>query len=114
MRVGIGELNTRVTFFEFVPNAGPEPGEAEANLLYSCWASVDKVWMKDMEQAKTNGTLEDLTVIIRDPRGDYIPSNKHYLGIDDGRFFGNRYNIKTVQPDMRDKRFMTVIAGLVS
>lgn len=110
----IGELNTRVTFYEFAPNNGPEPGESEISILYSCWASADRVRFRDMEQAKANGTLEDVTLIIRDPRGDYIPDNKHYVGIDDGRYFGRRYNIKTYQPDLKDKRFMVIIAELVS
>lgn len=110
----IGELNTRVTFYEFAPSDGPEAGESEIRNLYSCWAAAEKVWMRDVEQAKANGTLEDVTLVIRDPRGDFIPSNHHYVGIDDGRFFGKRYNVKTIQPDMTDKRFMLVIAGLIS
>ena len=110
----ISELNTRVTFYKFEAPDGPEPGESEMHMLYSCWAAIDKVWMRDVEQAKTNGTLEDITLVIRDPKGDYIPDNLDYIGIDDGRYLGNRYNIKTVQPDLNDKRFMLIIAGLVT
>lgn len=108
----INELNTRVTFYKFSPNDGPEPGEEEMQVLHSCWASVEKVRARDLEQAKANDTLEDVTIIIRDSRMDYVPRNSHYVGIDDGRYFGKRYNIKTYQPDLKDKRFMTIIAEM--
>lgn len=108
------KLNTRVSFYEFRANDGPEPGESEKYTLYSCWALVEKVWMRDLEQAKASGTLEDLTITIRDPMYDFTPTNKMYIGIDDRRYHGTRYNIKTVQPDMEDKRFMRVIAGAVT
>lgn len=110
----IRELNTRLTFYNFQAHNGPEPGEEEIAILYSCWGAVDKVWLKDLERAKENGTLEDMTLTIRDPRAEYIPDTTHYVGVDDGRFFGNRYGIKTVIPDMQDKRFMTVVVGLVT
>lgn len=112
-RANSGDLRTPVTFYEFVPNQGPEPGESEQRILFESWAKVDKVWLRDLEQAKANGTLEDITITIRDPQSDYLPSNKHYIGVNDSNFFSKRYQIKSVQPDMQDKAFITIVAGLV-
>ena len=81
-RVNTGDLRVPVKFYEYKPNDGPEPGEKVENILYECLAKVDNVWMKDLEQAKTNGTEEDITITIRDPLDDYIPTNKHYVSVD--------------------------------
>ncbi|GGP17243.1 phage head completion protein [Oceanobacillus neutriphilus] len=113
-RIRISDLKTRVSFYKYIPKKGPEPGEDEKERLYDCWAKIDSVWLKDIELAKTNGTLEDLTIVMRDPRITYTPSNKHYIEIKDNAFKGKRYNVKSVQPDMQDKQFITVIAELVA
>jgi head-tail adaptor len=107
-----GILNTRVTFYKFVPNDGPEPGEVEERALYKAWAKVDEVWLKDIEIAKSNGTLSDVTITIRDPRGTYQPNNMHYLSIDSAYYKEKRYNIKHVQPDLQNKRYIRIVAGL--
>lgn len=112
-RVHSGELRTPVTFYEYAPNNGPEPGENEKRTLYNSWAKVDEMWLKDLEQAKTNGTMSDVTIIIRDPGREYIPTNKHYISIDDLHYKDYRYNIKHVQPDVLDRDFINVIAELV-
>lgn len=108
-----GDLRTPVSFYEYAPNDGPEPGEQEKHVLFECFAEVQKVWLRDLEQAKANGTLEDITVRIRDPYGSFTPDNKHYIGVNDRNHFGKRYNIKSVQPDSRNNGFLIVIAGLV-
>lgn len=113
-RIRISDLKTRVSFYEFIPKPGPDPGETEKKELYSCWAKVDSVWLKDLEQAKTNGTLEDLTIVIRDPRGTFPPNNKHFLEVKKEGYSDKRYQVKSVQPDWQDKQFITVVAELVS
>ncbi|MFD9626977.1 phage head-tail adapter protein, partial [Peribacillus muralis] len=65
----------------------------------------------DMEMAKSNGTLSDITITIRDPQADYIPTNKHILFIDND-MYQERYNIKHVQPDLQNKEFIKIVAGL--
>lgn len=111
-RVHTGELRTPVTFYEYQSHNGPEPGEKEKKILYKSWSKVDEVWMRDLELARQNGTESDLTITIRDPMHDYIPTNKHYLSIDDSFYRDNRYNVKQVFPDLQDRRFIKVIAGL--
>lgn len=105
-----GKFNSRISFYEYAPNAGPEPGEKEKNVLYECWAKIDDVWFKDIEIAKSNGTLSDLTITIRDPRSTFSPSNKHYISINTPEYKGKHYNVKHVL--LKNKDFITVVAGL--
>lgn len=113
-RVNNGDLRTPVIFYEYAPNNGPDPGETEKKELFKAWAKVDTVWAKDLEQAKATGTVEDLTITIRDPFDSYRPSNKHYVEIDDVYYKGKKYNVKHVQPDLNNKDFIKIIAGLKS
>lgn len=113
-RVHTGELRTRVTFYEYGSNTGPEPGESEKQILYETWAKVDEVRAKDIEIAKSNGTLSDLTITIRDPRGTFIPSNKHYIQVHAPEYLNLRYNVKLAQPDLQNRDFIKVISGVSS
>lgn len=109
-RLRSGDLRTPVTFYEYQENDGPMPGEKPKKHLFKCLAKVDEMWLKDMEVAKQNGTISDVTIIIRDPIGSYVPTNKHYLSIDDPIYKDNRYNIKHVQPDVQDRSFINIVA----
>lgn len=111
-RVNTGELRTRISFYEFAPNDGPLPGEKEKVVVYETWGKVDSVWSKDVEIAKANGTLSDLTITIRDPRGSFSLSNKHYVQIQSPEYESLRYNIKQVQPDLQNRDFIKVISGV--
>ena len=111
-RAGTGDLNTPIRFYQYAPKSGPEPGEGEDKLLYTAWAKVDNVWMKDLELAKSNGTLSDLTITIRNPQGDYIPTNKHYMDIEVPEYIGKRYNVKQVHPDLQNTGFLTIVGEL--
>lgn len=111
-RVNTGDLCTPIMFYEYAANEGPEPGESEKNVLYQTWAAIDNVWLKDLEIAKANGTLADITIKIRDPQADYIPNNKHYLSIDAPEYHDKRFNVKHVQPDLQNRKFITIVAGL--
>ncbi|MFC4387517.1 phage head-tail adapter protein [Gracilibacillus marinus] len=112
-RVHSGELRTPVMFYKYIPKPGPEPGEQEEDILYECMAKIDQVWMKDVELAKSNGTLSDITITIRDPLDDYIPTDKHYIAIDHPHYRNNRYNVKHVQPDPQNNRFINIMARQV-
>ncbi|MDM8098663.1 MULTISPECIES: phage head completion protein [Oceanobacillus] len=109
-RVHSGQLRTPITFYEYAPNDGPEPGESQKSVLYECMCKVDRVWLKDLELAKSNGTLSDITITIRDPQGDYRPNNTHYLEIDDVDYKDLPYNIVTAQPNLQDRRFIDIVA----
>src|SRR4051812_1387383 len=111
-RVNTGELRTRVTFYEYAPNEGPIPGESVKSVLYETWAKVDEVWSKDLEIAKSNGTLSDLTITIRDPHGDFFPTNNHYVQVHVPEYENLRYNVKQAQPDLQNRDFIKVISGV--
>lgn len=113
-RVNTGDLRVPVKFYEYKPNDGPEPGEQIEKVLFECLAKVENIWMKDLEQAKTNGTVEDITITIRDPLDDYIPSNKHYVSVDARGYRDKDFNIKDNFPDPQNSAFIKVIAGITS
>lgn len=113
-RVNTGELRTKVTFFEYAPNKGPEPGESQKKELHTTWAKVEEVWMRDVEQAKSNGTLTDVTIIIRDPLEDYWPTNKHRFEIHSREYEGVVFEISKAQPDLQNHQFVNVIGQVSS
>lgn len=112
-RAHAGELRTPVKFYEYRPKKNsPYPDEHEYALLYECWAKIDQVWLKDLEQAKASGTVSDVTLIIRDSQGEYIPTNKHYVWIDAIEYNDFVYNIESAQPDLQNRDFINIVAQL--
>lgn len=112
-RIRSGDLRIPVIFYEYQENDGPMPGEKEKKILFECFAKVDGIWLKDLERAKQNGTLSEITVIIRDPIGSYRPSNKHYIEIDD-ELYPDPYNINHVQPDVQDRSFINIVGRVAT
>lgn len=106
-----GKLNTVVYFWEYQPNSGPEPGEKEKKVLYSTRAEIYAPSRKDLEILNGTGTKEGTTIIIRDPRGKYIPINNHFVEIKDYRLSGN-WNILDVRNDIAENRFITILLGI--
>lgn len=112
-RIRLSDLNTRVTFCEYRPKKdSPYPDEKEYAVLYDCWAKVDRVWLKDLEQAKSNGTVSDVTLTIRDPMQEFIPTNKHFIKIDSFDYEHLVYNVTSSQPDLQNRDFITIIASV--
>lgn len=118
-KIGIGDLRTPVSFFEFVPNDGPEPGELEKEELYKCTALVYNPSMKDMSILDAKGTKEALTIKIRDPHKCYLPDNKHKVEVKDYRCEKADGSLKVweivdVAQDFEDNRFVKIILRLTS
>ncbi|WP_438723687.1 phage head-tail adapter protein [Enterococcus sp. DIV1420a] len=112
-QVVAGDLNMPVTFFESTPENGPEPGEVKKKILYECTALVYNPSIKDREILHVKGTQEGLTIKIRDPHQDYIPTNKHKVIIDDYRILpaDKEWEIIDVAPDFEDNRFIKMVLG---
>lgn len=111
-RVGAGELRTPVTFYELTPNSGPEPGVSQEKVLFKTWGKIDHVWLRDLEQAKANKTLSDVTITIRNPRGEYFPTNRHHIVIQSPGYENLKYNVEHVQSDFPNTLFMTIVGRL--
>lgn len=105
-------MRTRVEFYEYKPVPGPYPDQVEKALVYWCWAKVDKVWTKDLEQAKANGTLSDVTLTIRDPYPTYMPSNKHFMKVCAREYESFVYNVSEATPDLQERDFYRIIGKL--
>lgn len=112
-RLRSGDLRIPVTFYEYEEKIGPLPGQKEKKILFECQAKIDGIWLKDLERAKQNGTVSEVTVIIRDPIGSYIPTNKHFIKINDV-LYPESYNINHVQPDVQDRSFINIVGKLAT
>ncbi|EJA0902456.1 head-tail adaptor protein [Listeria monocytogenes] len=108
-KIQSGDLRTPVAFFEYQPANGPEPGETEKITLFECFAEVYKPSMKDLEILHGTGTKEAVTINIRDTKGEYTVSNKHYVEILDYRYLGKRFNVIDVSPDLQNNRFVNIL-----
>lgn len=113
-RIHNGELRTPVTFYEYAPHAGPEPGEVEKSELFTTFAKVDSVWTRDLTQAKATGVMSDVTLFIRETHGEYIPDTKHYLSIEMPEYKNKRYQIKDVAPEPQLRDFVRIVAEVVN
>lgn len=113
-KIVAGDLNTPVTFFEYVPSAGPDPGNEKEKILYECTALLYKPSMKDREILNGLGTSEGITIKIRDPFTDYLSTNKHKVLIEDYRYKDKVWEVKDVSYDFEDNNFVKVILGATS
>lgn len=109
MKFNSNKLNERVTFCEDISKSvNGLPQRPVTEELYSCYAAVQDAKESDTQTSINNGSKFVKTVIIRDPRGDYYPNNKHYLIHD-----GERYDIVYVKKDYQDKAFIRVYCEVV-
>ena len=113
-RISSGDFRTKVEFYEYEPVEGPEAGEEVKKTLFVSFAKIDEVWMRDLELAKYNGTLSDLTIRIRDPFKVYVPTNKHLLKIYAAGYEKTVYKIKEVQPALQSRDVVKIIAEVKS
>ncbi|WP_024348192.1 phage head-tail adapter protein [Lacrimispora indolis] len=109
-----GTLRTPVTFYEYAPDTGPEPGESQKAILYECYAEIYNPSMKDIQIMEVRETKEAVTLLIRDTKGEYIPTNKHFVTIHDYRYVNKVFNVLDVRPDLSNNDFITILAGLYS
>lgn len=112
-KVHSGKLRTAVDFYEYGPS-GPEPGDYEKTSLFTCFAEVYNSSMKDLELLSTVETKEAVTITIRDTKGEYTVTNKHFVEIFDYRYTGKRFNVIDVRHDVTNNDFVTVVLGLKS
>lgn len=109
-----GALRTPVTFYEYAPNSGPEPGQSKKAVLHNCFAEVYNPSMKDLTVMNATRTREAVTIRIRDTAGEYIPTNKHFAQLDDYRYKDKIFSVADVRNDLTDNRFITILLGLKS
>lgn len=109
MKFNSKDLKERVTFNEDISqsiNGLPQPPTPKE--LYSCYACIQDSKESDTQTSISTSSKFIKTIIIRDPRGDYKPSNKHYVIHD-----GIRYDIKYIKPDYRDKSFLRIYGEVI-
>ncbi len=107
-----GNLRTPIEFYEYQPHKGPDPGEEEKKVLYTCFAEIYNPSMKDLEILNSIETKQAVTIKIRDPHEDYLPINKHFVEVLDRRYQSIRWNIIDVRNDFSDNRFITILLAV--
>lgn len=112
-KITAGDLHTPVVFYESVPDDDFFPGESDDQELYHCTAEIYNPSMKDRDILNSVETEQAVTINIRDPRGDYVPTNKHVVEIDDYRYKNIRWNILDVRNDFANNAFITLLLGVV-
>lgn len=104
MKFDSHKLTERITFcLEVNKRVNGMPAKSQVEDLYDCYACVQDARESDTQTSLNTGTKLIKTFIIRDPRGDYKPSNKHYILFDE-----QRYNIVYVKPDYQDKSYLRI------
>lgn len=112
-KVQSGSLRTPVVFFELTPAEGPEQGEDIKRVVHECFAEIYNPSMKDMEKLKTVNTKQAITINIRDTKGEYVPTNKDFVKIQDYRYKDITWNIVEVRPDFENNAFITLLLGVL-
>lgn len=107
-----GALRTPVTFYENAPSSGHAPGPREKKVLYDCFAEVYNPSMKDIQVMAVSGTKEAVTIRIRDTKGEYTPTNKHFVSVQDYRYIDKVFDVLDVRPDLQNNNFVTILLGL--
>ncbi|MGE6379769.1 phage head-tail adapter protein [Peribacillus muralis] len=130
-KIGSGELRTPVSFYQYAPHNGPEPGEGELVQVYECFAEVYSASMKDIEilnsgreqqQLKFINTKNAVTINIRDSFGEFFPDTEHYAEVQDDRYSKMidgerkfiRFNVIDVRPDLTKNDFITVLLAAIT
>lgn len=112
-KVQSGSLRTPVVFFTTTPNNGPEQGADVKTIIHECFSEVYNPSMKDMEKLKTVNTKQAMTINIRDSKGEYVPTNKHSVEIQDYRYKDVVWNVIEVRPDFENNAFITLLLGVL-
>lgn len=111
-KVKTGDLRTPVKFYKYQASSGPEPGEEQEELVHSCFAEIYSPSMKDRDVLNTVSTERAVTINIRDTKGEYLPSNKDYVLIDDYRYKDLMWNIVEVRDDFANNAFITILLAV--
>lgn len=113
-KIDSGDLRIKIEFWRKT-GSGPLPGSSKKEKKYECMAQVYNPSMKDLEILSVKGTKEGLTIKIRDPHEDYLPTNTDFVKVDDYRYGTEKeWNIIDVSFDFEDNRFVKIVLGATS
>lgn len=113
-KIGTGELRTPVSFFVYQPAPGFTPDEEVKRKVFDCYAEIYNPSAKDHEILSSVDTEYAVTINIRDSKGQYTPSNKHFVEINDYRYKGITFSIIDVRYDFANNAFINILLGAVN
>lgn len=97
------ELNERISIVEMRPAPGPEPGEEEETEIFSCWAKVRTMNIKDVKANASTEYENTIEVVIRQQQDASINNQMEV------RWQDRLYNIIEINPDYAEKAYMVLV-----
>ncbi|KRO17411.1 hypothetical protein [Lacticaseibacillus saniviri] len=111
-KVTSGDLRIPVQFLEQTPNDDGEPGDMPTKVVYNSWAQVYAPSQKDSQLLNVADRKDGVTIRIRDPRGEFIPTpDKHQVFIDDYRYKNRNWDVVNVRMDFENDAFLVIVLG---
>ncbi|WP_423771506.1 hypothetical protein [Lactiplantibacillus plantarum] len=111
------QLNTPVRFFRTVKNLGPEPGRGQTEQVFECLGLAYDPSTKDREVLNVNEAKYGVTIKIRDTFGEFDPTTKDTVVIDDRRYLDATgqpivWDVIQVAPDLENNAFVKIVLGV--
>lgn len=120
-----GTLKTMVIFQRMMVSDDFYETNTKSEEIYKAWGEVSELSFQDLENLKGRFSknalaLESIkskaiksfvTVTIRDPMGQYLPSNSDTVKLLDERYADKDWDVIEVRPDFRSRHFLVVSLG---
>lgn len=104
----VNELNERISIITMKPSDGPDPGESEEAVLFSCWAKIRTQTISDVKALNTTDFANSIDIVLRQQQPAEI-DNTMLIS-----WRGKKYPILKINPDYAKKEFMVIVCKLVS
>lgn len=104
-----GKLNQRIEFVKDVSKrVNGLPGQVVPETQYACWAAVEEMRESDTMTAINTQSKMTIAFVIRDPMGEYVIDNHHYV-----MFRDEKYPIKYHKSDFKERGYLRVYCEVV-
>lgn len=102
-----GDLSTPVRFIGMVDEGWMPDDEPVQKELYFCMAEMYQASIKDYEIVNTTNAQFVVTILIPNPRQDYIPKYNHHFEIEDLMYQDAVFNIESIAP--KNDRILKIV-----
>lgn len=92
-------------------NESPYPGMGGEELINESWAEVYEPSQKDIQLNSLETSTVNVTVIIRNPFPEFVPSVENTFTLETGMYRGTKFNIKNVSP--KDQYTLKIVGSKI-
>jgi hypothetical protein len=112
-KVMAGNLRIPIHFFSQSVGDSPEPTDIKPKEVFYCLCDAYAPSNKDKVVLDGHDVDLGVTVIIRDTKGEFVPTNKMTARIDDVRYQNvPEWQIEEIRHDFEHNRFVTLVLGV--